>query len=258
MTIAKSPKQLRGVCVAAVLAVLLAGCCRPVLADEMTPSAGDQARDLAAEVLRKSGSDDLADWTRSVIDRALERAGAAARQTVPGSSGGPAPLPGERHAGALADGTTGRESTADVLIFASLSVPAASWRQWAREAAKAGAPLVLRGVGEGGLRETVKRIGERLGGAEAGSLPRTRSGVAIDPRLFRLFGIERVPAVVAVPGGVPPCESRGCADDPAPPHDLVAGNIGLAAALEAVVGEGSVGRAVARRHLERMRGEDQP
>ena len=102
-----------------------------------------------------------------------------------------------------------RGDTAEVLVFTSLSVPAASWRQWAREAANAGAPLVLRGVGADGLRETVKEIGERLGGAEA--------GVAIDPRLFRLFGVTRVPAVAVVPGGVPPCESRGCADDPAPP-----------------------------------------
>ena len=70
---------------------------------------------------------------------------------------------------------------------------------------------MLRGVGEGGLPETAKVIGERLGGAEA--------GVAIDPRLFRLFGVTRVPAVVVVPGGVPACRSRGCADDPAPPHD---------------------------------------
>ena len=111
-------------------------------------------------------------------------------------------------------------------------------------------PLVLRGVGEGGLRATVKRIGERLGGAEA--------GVAIDPHLFRLFGVTRVPAVVAVPGGVPPCLSRGCTDDPAPPHDRIAGNISLAAALEAVSEEGDAGRGTARRHLERLKGEDRP
>ena len=126
----------------------------------------------------------------------------------------------------------------------SLSVPAASWRQWARDAARTGAPLVLRGVGEGGLPKTAKAIGDRLGGAEA--------GVAIDPRLFRLFGVTRVPAVAVVPGGVPACRSRGCADDPAPPHDLVTGNIGLAAALEAVAEEGDAGREVAKARLERM------
>ena len=106
---------------------------------------------------------------------------------------------------------------------------------------------MLRGVGEDGLRATVKRIGERLGGAEA--------GVAIDPRLFRLFGIERVPAVVVVPGGVPPCRSRGCADDPAPPHDRIAGNIGLTAALEAIAEEGDAGRDIARAWLELLVGD---
>ena len=83
-------------------------------------------------------------------------------------------------------------------------------------------------------------------------------GVAIDPRLFRLFGIERVPALVVVPGGVPPCRSPGCSDDPAPPHDRVTGNIGLAAALETIAAEGSAGRDVARRRLARLRGEELP
>ena len=159
----------------------------------------------------------------------------------------PPPLPAERHAGSLAGNAAGRGGTAEVIIFTSLSVPAASWRQWARDAARSGAPLVLRGVAEGGLRATVKRIGSRLAGAEA--------GVAIDPRLFRLFGVERVPAVVVVPGGVPPCRSRGCSDDPAPPHDRVSGNIGLVAALEAVAAEGDAGREVARAHLERLAGD---
>ena len=51
-----------------------------------------------------------------------------------------------------------------------------------------------------------------------------------------------MPAVVVVPGGVPACESRGCSGDPAPPHDLVTGNIGLIAALEAIAAEGEAGR----------------
>ena len=229
----------------------LAGCCRPALAQERSPSPEASARDLAADVLRKAGSDDLGTWTRSIIDRALERTGEAVRQTAPGSPGRSAPpLPAERHAGALAESAAGRDGTAELLIFTSLSVPSESWRQWARDAARTGVPLVLRGVAEDGLRATVKRIGERLGGHEA--------GVAIDPRLFRLFGVIRVPAVAVVPGGVPPCASRGCAGDPAPPHDLVTGNIGLVAALEAVADEGAIGRDVARRHLDRLRGEDRP
>ena len=210
-----------------------------------TPTSDAKAARLVEDVLRKAGGDDgesLGAWTRSILDRALDRAGETARQTVPGSPlPAAAPLPAERHAGEL---TGPRSGTAEILILTSLSVPPESWRQWARDAARTGVPLVLRGVGAGGLPETAKRIGERLGGAEA--------GVAIDPRLFRLFGIERVPAVVVVPGGVPACRSRGCAEDPSPPHDRIAGNIGLAAALEAVAEEGDAGRGVAKAMLERL------
>ena len=235
--------------------LLLGACACPARADERprtaTPEA-DAGR-LVEEVLRKvggEGEDSLGEWTRSIMDRALERTGETARRTVPdGSKSNPAPLPAERHAARIGGDIGKRPASAEVLIFTSLSVPAASWRQWARDAARTRAALVLRGVGAGGLRETAKRIGARLGDHEA--------GVAIDPRLFRLFGIELVPAVVVVPGGVPPCKSRGCTDDPAPPHDLVTGNIGLVAALEAVAAEGEAGRAVARAHLERLTGDGQ-
>ena len=243
--------------------LLVGGCACPVRADE-NPRAGPDAdaSRLVEEVLRKAGGNDpdsLGAWTRSILNRALEKASETARQTIPGSispgsvsgavgagparPGAPAPLPAERHAGVLA---AGRPGSAEVLIFTSLAVPAASWRQWAHDASRTGTPLVLRGVGAGGLRETARRIGARLGDHEA--------GVAIDPRLFRLFGIDRVPAVVVVPGGVPPCESRGCTDDPAPPHDLVTGNIGLVAALEAVTAEGDAGRAAAKAVFERLTG----
>ena len=231
--------------------MLLAACWSgPVRADETGKADPDaDAARLVEEMLRKaggSGGESLGEWTRSIVERVLGRAGEAAQQTVPGRSGETSPLPAERHAGELSGPRSG---TAEVLIFTSLAVPAASWRQWAREAARSGAPLVLRGVGERGLPATAREIGDRLGGAEA--------GVAIDPRLFRLFGVTRVPAVVVVPGGVPHCRSRGCADDPAPPHDRIAGNIGLAAALEAVSEEGTVAREAARSHLERLRGERQ-
>ncbi len=235
--------------------LLAAGWSGPVQADELprasTPD--EDAARLVEDVLRKASGNDgesLGDWTRSIVERALGRAGESARQTVPGRSGETSPLPAERHAGRLAGTAAGRAGTAEVLIFTSLSVPAASWRQWARDAASMGAPLVLRGVGVGGLPATAKEIGNRLGGAEA--------GVAIDPRLFRLFDVTRVPAVVVVPGGVPACRSRGCMNDPAPPHDRVTGNIGLVAALQAIADEGAVGRDAARVHLRRLGGEDGP
>ncbi len=230
--------------VAFVIACLLlaSACTDPARADNPAAGAGADASRLVEEVLRKAGNGDLADWTRSIMDRALERAGAAAGQTVPGQS---EPLSAESHADSFA---ARRPASAEVLIFTSLSVPATSWRQWAGDAARSGAPLVLRGVGLEGLRQTAAEIRARLDSHEA--------GIAIDPRLFRLFDIARVPAVVVVPGGVAPCESRGCSEDPAPPHDVIAGNIGLIVALEAVAAEGETGREVAKAYLERMTGDE--
>ena len=248
-----------------VMGLLVLGACAcPVRADEK-PQAGAPEADagrLVEEVLRKAGGNEdgsLGAWTRDVIDRALDKAGETARQTVPGQT---APLPAERHAARIAGSGAERPASADVLIFTSLSVPVMSWRQWAQDAARSGVPLVLRGVAANSLPETARQIRARLGapgsgpGQAPGSGPGQRqASIAIDPRLFRLFGIGRVPAVVVVPGGVPACESRGCSSDPAPPHDLVAGNIGLIAALEAVAAEGEAGREVAKAHLERMMGD---
>ena len=214
----------------------------PAVADDTRPEHAELARELAEEVAVGATGETLDAWSRSVIGQALQRAGTAAGVTTALPEGVPT-LPLVRSAVAPE-----RPATAEVLLFTSLAVPAASWRAAARDAARIGAPLVLRGVAEGGLAGTTRQVRARLRDAKA--------GVAIDPRLFRLFGIERVPAVVVVPGGVPPCRTRGCADDDPPPFDRVSGNLSLAAALEAVASEGDAGRAAARRHLATLRGTE--
>ena len=166
-------------------ALVLAACSGPARAQE---TAKDLARDIVDQVLRqpaKARGGDLDAWSRSVIQRALERTG----KDAPKASG---PLPAERHAGRVARGLSARPHGPEVIVFMSLSAPAASWRQWSRETARIGAPLVLRGIGPDGLRATVKRIGPHLD---------RQSGATIDPRLFRLFDIEAIPAVAVVPGG---------------------------------------------------------
>ena len=217
----------------------------PACAEEAQRGYADLARELAEEISAGPTDDALESWSHAVIERALERAAVDAESA---SEATDTALPPEfrRHTGMF--GSKGA-ATAEVLLFTSLAVPAENWRAAARDAARIGAPLVLRGVTEGGLPATARRVAGRLGNAKA--------GVAIDPRLFRLFGIARVPAVVVVPGGVPPCRSRGCADDAAPPFDVVTGNFSLAAALEAIAAEGSEGRAVARRHLATLWGTQQ-
>lgn len=199
-----------------------------------------QARALVEAVLGGPGADieDLAGWADTVIGDVLSDAGSTVTGPVPGEN--EQGLPGGRFAAAQA-------ATAEVIVFASLSMPEASWRQWSRQAARIGTPLVLRGMAEGGLAVTVQRISARR--AQDGA------GATVDPRLFRLFRIAHVPAVAVVPGGVPPCTSPGCSADAPPAHDVVTGNVGLEGALEIVAREGGPGRDTARRHLDRLRGE---
>ena len=178
----------------------------------------------------------LAAWARTVIDRALTRAPAGDGPLAAGESMAPAVAQSLEES---------RANTAEVLVFMSLSVPEPSWRQWSRQAARVGAPMVLRGVADGGLTATVRAIQGRG----------PQDGVGIDPRLFRLFRIGSVPAVAVVPGGVPACVSPGCTTDAAPPHDLVTGNVGLDGALDAISREGGPGRDAANRHLAVLRGE---
>ena len=180
--------------------------------------------------------EELAAWAQTVIDRALTLGPAGSRALVPGESMAPGEVRGFAGKGA---------NTGEVLVFMSLAVPEPSWRQWSAQSARIGAPMVLRGVVDGGLAATVRAIQGR--GAQ--------DGAAIDPRLFRLFRIGSVPAVAVVPGGVPACTSPGCSADAVPPHDLVTGNIGLDGALETIAREDGPGRAIARRHLAVLRGD---
>ena len=226
-------------CLALSWVLLLGAWIAPTFAQDSGEKA---ARELVEGVLRKtdkSPASDLGAWSRSVLERALGRARKNAAET-------PTPLPAEDQAGRLAGRLSEPPRGPEIIVFISLSVPGASLRQWSLEAARIGAPILLRGVSRGGFKATVKHIGAHL--AEG-------AGAAIDPRLFRLFDIKAVPAVAVVPGGVPACKSRGCSADPAPPHDLVRGNIGLEAALRIVAGEGGPGRGTARHHLGKLRGE---
>ena len=213
------------------------------------PAPANESPEAAARALveavaaARPGAEDLDAWRRAVLDRALRSTGAPPEEGHPAAPTGP--LPAERVAATVRHGLQSGAAGPEVLVFASLSLPEASWRQWSVDAKRAGAVFVLRGVAPDGLAATARRIKSRL--------PEGGAGVAIDPVLFRRFAVDAVPAVAVVPGGVAPCRRRGCAGEPAPVHDRIAGNVGLAAALEAVAAEGMVGRETARRHLARLR-----
>ena len=214
-----------------------------VLYEEEARALAEAVMERSAETIEAESGADLAAWAESVTGRALNEAGAVEAGSVSVESHAPAVARAVAGSGLPSAGPAGPE----VIVFMSLAVPESSWREWSAEAARIGAPMVLRGVLADGLTATVRAIRARQ--AQDGA------GAGIDPRLFRLFRIAHVPAVAVVPGGVGPCSSPGCSADAPPPHDLVTGNLGLDAALDAIVREGDAGRDAARRHLAVFRGE---
>jgi conjugal transfer pilus assembly protein TrbC len=104
------------------------------------------------------------------------------------------------HASAMAPGKAGPK----VLIFVSFAMPEATLQRLVDQAALAGATLVLRGLVNGSIRDTVTRMQALIGSR--------RVAVQIDPEAFDRHGITRTPTFVLVMGGAgtEACASRAC------------------------------------------------
>lgn len=97
--------------------------------------------------------------------------------------------------------TVAGDSSSNVMLFVSLSMPTAVLKELASQASDAGIPMVLRGFAKApGQVEavnptlTTERITEALTSGMVGS---TKSpSWAVDPEAFKTFGINRVPALV--------------------------------------------------------------
>ena len=111
-----------------------------------------------------------------------------------------------------------------LLIFVSFAMPEATLTRLVDQASRAGATLVLRGLVDGSLRETVERM-QRLVGTR-------RVAVQIDPQAFDRYSVQRTPSFVIVRGGAAsqPCGTGSCiAGDQ---YLLAAGDVSLGYALE--------------------------
>jgi conjugal transfer pilus assembly protein TrbC len=105
-----------------------------------------------------------------------------------------------------------------LMVFVSLTMPKHSLQQWNIQVTKAGGILVLRGLVNNSMKQTVKKIQEIIG--------TTEGGFAIDPAKFKQFDIKVVPTVVVIPEGL---------DSEPASFDSVAGDVGLERALENII-----------------------
>jgi conjugal transfer pilus assembly protein TrbC len=106
--------------------------------------------------------------------------------------------------GAQAAAMTSGKAGPKVLIFVSFAMPEPTLQRLVDQAARAGATLVLRGLVNGSIRDTVTRMQALIGSR--------RVAVQIDPEAFDRYGITRTPTFVLVMdgAGTEACPSRLC------------------------------------------------
>lgn len=143
------------------------------------------------------------------------------------------------------DDAAGNRDEGVVYIAVSLSMPQASLRELARDANRAGATLVIRGLVDNSFAKTRSAL-------KAVFVEGEEAGLVIDPRVFQQFHIDRVPAVIVAQEPVQPCENGLECERPEVPFDVVRGNISLEQSLKLLASRGEASPGVARQALERL------
>lgn len=132
-----------------------------------------------------------------------------------------------------------------LIVFASLSMPESALRRLIADTGRAGGVVAFRGFPGNSARRFTAALAKLLPPGD------TKAQVGIDPRLFRAFQIEAVPAIVVTATGFDLCDGFDCRTT-LPPHDRLAGNVTLEHALATIAEGGGPGAALARVHLARL------
>lgn len=127
----------------------------------------------------------------------------------------------ERYAEAGAPAAVERPT---LLAMVSLSIPRASLQRLIADAERTGATLVMRGLANGSIRETMRIAMELIGERQV--------AWTIDPELFPRFGVEAVPAYVLLPAGVSARECGGTVCFGEDSYVRLAGDVPIDYALE--------------------------
>lgn len=145
-----------------------------------------------------------------------------------------------------------------LLVFVSFSMPERTWQRLMQQAEQAQATLVLRGLVDGSLRQTVLRMQQLIG--------QRKVAVQIDPQAFDRHGVTVVPTIVLLRAGgadASPCATGLCADRvPGASHQAgarhlqVAGDVSLDYALRQFAAAAPGAAADARVFLRRLQGGD--
>ncbi len=146
-----------------------------------------------------------------------------------------------------ADSLDPQVSDKDGVVYAavSLSMPVPALRALVRDAHKAGVQVVIQGPVHGSFKQTIILMKSIFSQGEL-------EGVAIDPRVFEQYHVERVPAFIAAPNQVSGCDEGLDCQRPDVPHDILRGNVTLEYALKQLSDHGDAAPLAAQAALHRL------
>lgn len=133
------------------------------------------------------------------------------------------------------------------IAFASTSMPASALKAMLHDVPRAGGVVVFRGLPGGSVAGLTRALRQVLAPGEQ------LDGIGIDPRLFRAFGVQAVPAYVVAASDFDLCDGFDC-NSAVPPHDRISGNVTARYALDTFAGGGGPGAKIAALHLARFQG----
>ena len=93
----------------------------------------------------------------------------------------------------------------ELIVFLSLSMPEKLILEYMKEAETLNARLVIQGIVEGDLGETVKRMRRLMGDTQ-----QNVRGVSIDHRSFAYHGVTRVPTIILSEHSLLECIDESC------------------------------------------------
>lgn len=133
-----------------------------------------------------------------------------------------------------------------LMVFASLSMPPQSLKRLIEDTAKAGGVVLFRGFPNNDMKQFATALGRVID-------DKTLYGnIGIDPRLFRAYNVQVVPAYVVSSSDFDVCDGLDCKTI-APPFDRMVGNVTLDYALNTFVEGRGPGAAVAGVALANLR-----
>lgn len=148
-------------------------------------------------------------------------------------------------AGAAANAEEPEGSGPLFIAFASLSMPKEALTRLIADTSRAGGVVVFRGFPGNDAKAFVHGLKTVL------SRPEQQAHIAIDPRLFRAFGVSAVPTYVAVSSDFDLCSGLNCTSV-VPAHDRMLGNVTVEYALESFADGRGPGSGIAAVALARF------